>query len=169
MKRRVFLRRAAAGVAAGAAAAPAIGQSQPTIHWRMASSFPKSLETIYGTGESITRRVAEITDGRFQIRMFAADELVPGLQVLDAVQNGTVECGHSAAYYYVEKDPAFAFATALPFGLNARQQNAWMYHGGGLAAMAGLFKDYQSVQIPCGNTGAQMGGWFRKEIKSVAD
>ena len=169
MRRRNFLRSAAAGIAAGTAAAPAIAQSQPAIQWRMASSFPKNLDTIYGAGENITRRVAEITEGRFQIRIFAAGEIVPGLQVLDAVQNGTVECGHTASYYYVGKDPAFAFATALPFGLNARQQNAWMYHGGGMKAMAALFKDYQCIQIPGGNTGAQMGGWFRKEIKSVAD
>ena len=169
MRRRAFLGGAAAGIAAGTVTAPAIAQSQPGIQWRMASSFPKSLDTIYGASEAITRRVADITDGRFQIRLFAADEIVPGLQVLDAVQKTTVECGHTASYYYVDKDPAFAFATALPFGLNARQQAAWMYHGGGRQAMAALFKDYQCVQIPAGNTGAQMGGWFRKEIKSVAD
>ncbi len=169
MKRRDFLKKTGAGLAAGAVAAPAIAQSQPALHWRMASSFPKSLDTLYGTGELLVRRVADATDGKFQIRLFAGGEIVPGLQVLDAVQNGTVECGHTAPYYYVGKDPAFAFATAIPFGLNARQQNAWMYYGGGLQAMAGLFREYGCIQFPAGNTGVQMGGWFRKEIKSLAD
>ena len=169
MKRRSFLKRAAAGVAAGAVAAPALAQSQPTIQWRLASSFPKGLDTIYGAAEIISKRVAEISENRFQIRVFSAGELVPGLQVLDAVQNGTVECGHTAPYYYIGKDPAFAFATALPFGLNARQQNAWMYYGGGLEAVADLFKDYGCIQFVSGNTGAQMGGWFRKEINTVDD
>ena len=113
--------------------------------------------------------MAEGSDGKFQIRVFAAGEIVPGLQVLDAVQNGTVQCGHTAPYYYIGKDPAFAFATAVPFGLNARQQNAWMYYGGGMEAMAALFKEYGCVQFPAGNTGVQMGGWYRKEIKSLAD
>jgi TRAP-type mannitol/chloroaromatic compound transport system substrate-binding protein len=169
MKRRSFLKKAAAGIAAGTVAAPAIAQSQPAIQWRMASSFPKSLDTLFGAAEIISRRVAEATDGRFQIRVFAGGEIVPGLQVLDAVQNGTVECGHTAPYYYVGKDPAFAFATCLPFGLNARQQNAWMYYGGGLKALEGLFREYGCVQFVAGNTGVQMGGWFRREIKSVAD
>jgi TRAP-type mannitol/chloroaromatic compound transport system substrate-binding protein len=169
VRRRRFLGGAGAGLAAAAVAAPAIAQSQPQIRWRMASSFPKSLDTLFGSGELITRRVSELTEGRFQIRHFAAGEIVPGLQVLDAVQNATVECGHTAPYYYVGKDPAFAFATALPFGLNARQQNAWMYYGGGIQAMAPLFKEYNCVQFPAGNTGAQMGGWYRKEIRSLAD
>lgn len=169
MTRRTFLRSAVAGIAAATAAGPAIAQSQAAITWRMASSFPKSLDTLFGGGELIVRRVAEITDGKFRIRLFAGGEIVPGLQVLDAVQNGTVESGHTAAYYYIGKDPAFAFATALPFGLNARQQNAWMYYGGGTQAMADLFKDYGCVQFPGGNTGVQMGGWYRKEIKSIAD
>ena len=163
------MRSAAAGVAAATAAAPALAQSKPAVQWRMASSFPKNLDTLFGAGELITRRVSEVTDGRFQIRIFAGGEIVPGLQVLDAVQNATVECGHTAPYYYIGKDPAFAFGTALPFGLNARQQNAWMYYGGGTQAMAELFKEYGCVQFPWGNTGAQMGGWYRKEIKTVAD
>ena len=93
--------------------------------------MPKSLDTIYGGGEYFAKRVAEITDNKFQIQLFAAGEIVPGLQALDAVQNGTVEMGHTAPYYYWGKDPAFAFGTALPFGLNTRQQNAWLHFGGG--------------------------------------
>jgi TRAP-type mannitol/chloroaromatic compound transport system substrate-binding protein len=169
MKRRAFLQKAAVGLAAGTVAAPAIAQSQPAIQWRLASSFPKSLDTIFAAADIVSKRVAEITENKFQIRVFAAGEIVPGLQVLDAVQNGTVECGHTAPYYYVGKDPAFALGTAIPFGLNARQQIAWKYYGGGHEAMAQLFKDYNVVHIQCGNTGAQMGGWYRKEIKTVAD
>ncbi|MSQ70545.1 MAG: ABC transporter substrate-binding protein [Betaproteobacteria bacterium] len=172
MQRRDFLTKAGLGAAAGAAAtlaAPAIAQGSPTIQWRLTSSFPKSLDTIYGAADIISKRVSEVTEGKFTIRAFAAGEIVPGLQALDAVQAGTVECCHTAPYYYIGKDPAFAFGTNVPFGLNCRQQNAWMYYGGGLEAMAPLFKDYGCIQIPAGNTGAQMGGWYRKEIKSVAD
>jgi len=168
-RRRSFLARAAAGVAGTAAVAPAIAQTQPMLQWRLASSFPKSLDTVFYPAEQISKRIAEITDNKFQIRVFAAGEVVPPLQVLDAVQSATVECGHTAPYYYVGKDPAFAFGTNIPFGLNARQQNAWWYEGGGREAMADLFKDYGIVEFNAGNTGAQMGGWYRKEIKTVAD
>jgi TRAP-type mannitol/chloroaromatic compound transport system substrate-binding protein len=117
----------------------------------------------------MTKALAEATDNKFQIRVFAAGEIVPGLQVADAVQNGTVECGHTASYYYVGKDPTFAFDTAVPFGLNARQQDAWMIHGGGRELMNEFYKEYNIHAVTCGNTGAQMGGWFRKEIKTVED
>jgi TRAP-type mannitol/chloroaromatic compound transport system substrate-binding protein len=170
MQRRRFLKTAGIGaVAASSFAAPAIAQSMPEIRWRCASSFPKSLDTIFGAGEVMTKALAEATDNKFQIRLFAAGEIVPGLQVADAVQNGTVECGHTASYYYVGKDPTFAFDTAVPFGLNARQQDAWMVHGGGKQLMNEFYKDYSIHAISCGNTGAQMGGWFRKEIKSLDD
>ncbi|MFZ5483593.1 MAG: TRAP transporter substrate-binding protein [Pseudomonadota bacterium] len=176
MQRRDFLTGASAGLAASALAAcggkqeaaPATGEL-PTVRWRLASSYPKSLDTIYGAAEVMAKRVEAITQGRFQIRVYAGGDIVPGLQVLDAVQQGTVECGHSASYYYVGKNMAFAFDCAVPFGLSARQQNAWMYHGGGLELTRALFKDYNILNFPGGNTGVQMGGWFRKEIKSLAD
>ena len=169
-RRRVLLGGAAALAASPVAAqAPAVVSSQPSVQWRLASSFPKSLDTLFGAGELFTRRVAEVTDNRFQIRLFAAGEIVKGLDVLDAVQSGTVECGHTAPYYYIGKDPAFAFGTSIPFGLNGRQQNAWWYQGGGREALAELFKDYGCVEFNAGNTGAQMGGWYRKEIRTPAD
>src|SRR5262245_55608312 len=171
MKRRDFIKTAGLGAAAGAAtvAAPAIAQTQPSITWRMATSWPKSLDTLFGGAEFVARRVGELTDGKFQIRAFAAGEIVPALQVLDAVQAGTVELGHTASYYYFGKDPAFAFGTAVCFGMNVRQQNAWWLFGGGSEAMAPLYKDYGCMALLAGNTGCQMGGWFRKEIKTVAD
>ena len=171
MKRRDFIKTAGLGAAAGAAtvAAPAIAQSQPSITWRMATSWAKSLDTLYGGAEYVCKRVGELTDGKFQIRAFAAGEIVPGLQVLDAVQAGTVEIGHTATYYYFGKDPAFGLGTSVCFGPNARQNHAWWYFGGGSEAMAPLFKDYGCIALLAGNTGCQMGGWYRKEIKSVAD
>ena len=169
MERRSFLKKAAAGVAAAGVAAPAIAQSQPSIQWRLAASWPKSLDTLYGGAELVARRVGEITDGKFTIRTFAAGEIVPALQVLDAVQAGTVELGHTATYYYFGKDPAFALGTSVCFGMNTRQTNAWYYFGGGREAMEPLFRDYGCIAIPAGNTGCQMGGWYRKEIKSLDD
>jgi TRAP-type mannitol/chloroaromatic compound transport system substrate-binding protein len=169
MERRAFLKTAGIGAAATTIAAPAIAQSQPEIKWRLASSFPKSLDTIYGGAETIAQRVSAATGGKFQIRVFAAGELVPGLQVLDAVQAGTVEMGHTAMYYYVGKDPTFAFEATIPFGMNTRQHLAWMYQGGGKELVGDFLKDYNIVSFPAGQTGAQMGGWYRKEIKTPAD
>jgi TRAP-type mannitol/chloroaromatic compound transport system substrate-binding protein len=169
MKRRSFLKKAAAGAAAGVVAAPAIAQSSPSITWRLTCSWPKSLDTLYGGPDHIAKRVAEITENKFQIRVFAAGEIVPALQVLDAVQAGTTEAGHTAPYYYFGKDPAFAFGTSLCFGMNARQQTAWWHFGGGKEAMAPLYKDYGILSFLAGNTNCQMGGWWRKEIKTVAD
>src|ERR1043166_494434 len=170
MKRREFLKSAGVGLAASTAvAAPAIAQSMPEIKWRMATSWPKSLDTLYGGCEYFSRRVAEITDNKFQIQVFAAGEIVPGLQVLDAVQNGTVEIGNTACYYYWGKDAAFTFGTALPFGLNTRQMNAWLRFGEGEALMNELLGRFNIIGFAAGNTGAQMGGFFRKEIKTVDD
>ena len=169
MKRREFLKAAGVGVATSAIAAPAIAQSMPETKWRMTASWPKSLDTLYGGCELFVKRVAEITDNKFQIQLFAAGEIVPGLQVLDAVQAGTVEMGSTAAYYYFGKDPAFTFGTALPFGLNARQINAWQTFGGGNELMNELFASYNCIGFPSLNTGAQMGGWFRKELNNLGD
>jgi len=172
MERRSFLKHAGAGAVAGATAlvaAPAIAQSTPAVKWRLASSFPKSLDTIYGGADDLANRVRALTDGKFDIRPFAAGEIVPGLQVMDAVKDGTVECGHTAPFYFFGKNAAFAFDCAVPFGLTARQMNAWLYVGGGLQLMREFYGVYNIVNFPGGNTGAQMGGWFRKEIKSVAD
>ena len=169
MKRREFLKAGGIGLAASAVAAPAIAETLPEIKWRLAASWPKSLDTLYGGVEFFAKRVAEITDNKFQIQTFAAGEVVGGLQVLDAVQNGTVEMGNTALYYYWGKNPAFTFGTSLPFGLNTRQHIAWLLHGGGQDMLNDLLKEYNTWSIPTGSTGAQMGGWFRKEIKSTED
>ena len=160
---------AAPAAGASAPAAPAVIGSNPAVEWRLASSFPKSLDTIFGAGELLATRVRELTDGKFNIKVFAAGEVVPGLQVLDAVQNNTVQIGHTAGYYYFGKNPTLCFDTTIPFGLTARQQNAWMLQGNGMKLMREFFKEYNVVNFLGGNTNAQMGGWFRKEIKTVAD
>ena len=169
MDRRSLLTGGAVGAGATALAAPALAQSQPDVRWRMASSYPKNLDTLYGAGAQIAKRVAAATDGRFQIQVFAAGEIVGGLQVLDSVGNGTVECGYSLSSFYVGKDPTFMFEASVPFGLNTRHHNAWMIHGGGLALVRDFLAGYNVVNFPAGNTGAQMGGWFRKEITSLED
>ena len=169
MQRRKFIQGAGMAGILATGTAPAFAQGGPEIRWRLASSFPKSLDTIYGAAEQMSKRVAAATGGRFQIQVFAAGEIVPGLQVLDAVQNGTVQAGHTAPYYYWGKDPAFALDTAIPFGLNARQMNAWQIFGGGLELFRDFYKGYNIHNCPAGNTGAQMGGWYRKEIKTAAD
>ncbi len=145
------------------------GGDLPRVEWNMATSWPQSLDTIYGGAVTVCDRVREMTGGRFDITPYAAGELAPGLEVLDNVQTGAVECGHTASYYYVGKNPALAFGTSVPFGLNAQQQNAWYYHGGGLEEMHKLYADFNVINFPAGNTGVQMGGWFKNQIASVSD
>jgi TRAP-type mannitol/chloroaromatic compound transport system substrate-binding protein len=178
MKRRDFAKKAVLGaLAAGTAAAcsPGAGDGAPAVHtgrritWRLASSFPRGLDTIYGAAEDLSRRLATLTDGRFQLRVYPAGELVPGLQVLDAVQQGTAQVGHSASYYFIGKNTALAFDCSMPFGLTVRGHNAWLLYGGGLERMREVFADFNVVNFPGGNTGTQMGGWFRRPVRSAAD
>src|SRR5437763_4831569 len=171
MERRKFIGTAGAGMAGilAAGAAPAFAQGAPEIKWRLASSFPKSLDTIYGAAEVMSKRVAACTNNKFQIQVFAGGEIVPPFGVVDAVQNGTVQCAHTAPYYFWGKAPAFALDTAIPFSLNARQTNAWQIFGGGNELFDEFYKAYNIKRFAAGNTGCQMGGWFRKEIKTVAD
>ncbi|MGC6483391.1 MAG: TRAP transporter substrate-binding protein [Synechococcus sp.] len=179
MQRRQLLRSSgqalAAAAGAGALSACTIRRAtqtqsgdRPQVRWRMATSWPVSLDTIYGGAATICQRVEAMSGGNFIIEPFAAGEIVPGLEVLDAVQAGSVECGHTASYYYVGKNPAFAFGTAVPFGLTAQQQNAWLYQGGGHEAMDRLFADFGAKSFPAGNTGGQLGGWFKRPVEDVA-
>lgn len=169
MKRRQFLRAAGAGVAGAAIASPAIAQPEPEIRWRCTSSFARSLDTIFGAAEGFARSVAALTGDRFQIQVFAANDIAPAFQALDAVENGEVEMCHTASSYYVGKDPCFAFGSAIPFGLNSRMNAAWILAGGGLDMLNEFYRKYKVTMLPGGSAGAQMGGWFRKEINSVAD
>ncbi len=174
MKRRAFLKKTlpaalAGGVLAGCrneSAAPAV-ITHPRIDWRLASSYPRSLDTLFGSAEYFCKRLAELTDNRFLIRPYPAGELVPGLQVLDAVQQGTAQAGQTAGYYYTGKHPALAFETTMPFGLTMRQQMAWLTRAGGLDLIAGVLSDFNIIPFHGGGTGAQMGGWFRKELADM--
>jgi TRAP-type mannitol/chloroaromatic compound transport system substrate-binding protein len=158
------------GQAQAPAQPPAQSNPMPALDWQMATSWPVALDTIFGGAQTVADRVSAITEGKFKITPRAAGELAPGTQVLDVVSQGAVEIGHTASYYYIGKSPITAFGTALPFGLNAQQQNAWLYDGGGLAKLQELYaKLFNVIQWPAGNTGVQMGGWFRKEINTIAD
>jgi len=168
MDRRSLIKHAGIAGVLAAGVAPAV-QAQAAIRWRLASSFPKSLDTIHGAAETFAKKVGEMSGGKFTISVHAAGELMPAFGVVDGVQNGTVECCHTAPYYFFGKDETFALGCAIPFGLNSRQMTAWMYEGNGLKLMREFYKNYNIVNFPAGNTGAQMGGWYRKQIKSMAD
>ena len=168
MDRRSIIKQAGLAGVLAAGVAPAV-HAQATVRWRLASSFPNSLDTIYGAANVFAQKVKELTNGKFEISVHAAGELVPAFGVVDAVQQGTVECCHTAPYYFFGKDPTFALGCAVPFGMNSRQMSAWMYQGNGLKLMREFYANYNIISFPMGNTGAQMGGWFRKPIKSLAD
>ena len=168
MDRRSLIKHAGIAGVLAAGAAPAV-HAQAAIRWRLASSFPKALDTIYGGAEEFAKKVNDMTGGKFTISVHAGGELMPAFGVVDGVQEGTVECAHTAPYYFFGKDDTFALDCAIPFGLNSRQMTAWMYEGNGLKLMREFYTAYNIVNFPMGNTGAQMGGWYRKEIKGVAD
>ena len=184
LERRAFLGKAAVGAAAAGALAASCGGAadgaggqdgapavitNPNVRWRLASSYPRTVDAIFDTATRASESLSAMTDGRFQLRVYEANELVPAFEVMDAVQQGTVQVGHSPSYYYTGKAPVLAFDTCVPFGLNARQQHAWLYDAGGLELVRETFSDFNIVPFPAGNTGAQMGGWFRREIMTPAD
>jgi TRAP-type mannitol/chloroaromatic compound transport system substrate-binding protein len=146
-----------------------VATDQPMIRWRMATSWTKTIPIALGGAEIIAQRVSELTGGRFVITPYAANEIAPALEVMDAVQAGSVECGHTLSYYYTKKNSALAFASTMPFGLTATQQNAWMYYGGGIETLKPIYEALGVVGFPAGNTGVQMGGWFNREVNTLAD
>jgi TRAP-type mannitol/chloroaromatic compound transport system substrate-binding protein len=169
MERRSFLKTAGGSLAAAGLATPALAQSTPTVRWRLTSHAPKSLDAIFGSIEYFARRVSEITEGNFQIQVFAAGEIVPALQGLDAASNGTVEACQTASFYSVGKNPAFVFGTGLPFGPNPRGITAWNYFAGGMDLQNEFYHKFNVHGMPVGNMGCQMGGWFRREINKPED
>ena len=168
MDRRSIIKNAGIAGILAAGAAPAV-HAQAAIRWRLSSSFPKSLDTLYGSAEVFAKAVKNMSGGKFEISTHAAGEIMPAFGNLDAVQQGSIEIAHTAAYYFFGKDPTFALGCIIPFGLNSRQMTAWTLEGNGLKLMREFYAKYNIINFPCGNTGAQMGGWFRKEIKTVAD
>jgi TRAP-type mannitol/chloroaromatic compound transport system substrate-binding protein len=168
MERRSVLRTAGIAGILAAGAAPAV-HAQQSVRWRIASSFPKSLDTIYGGAEVFAQQVRAMSGGRFDISVHAAGELMPAFGVVDSVQGGSIEAAHTAPYYFFGKDETFAIGGAIPFGLNSRQMSAWTFEGNGLKLMREFYARYNIIHFACGNTGAQMGGWMRKEIRSATD
>jgi TRAP-type mannitol/chloroaromatic compound transport system substrate-binding protein len=168
MHRRSLIKHAGIAGVLAAGVAPAV-QAQATVRWRLASSFPKSLDTIFGSAEMFAKTVKALSGGKFEVSVHAAGELMPAFGVVDALQNGTVDMAQTAPYYFTGKDPIFAFGCAVPFGLTARQMDAWMEHGNGRKLMDQFYANYNFKSRSAGNTGTQMGGWYRKEIKTVKD
>ena len=168
MDRRLLIKNAGLAGVLAAGVAPAV-HAQAAIRWRLASSFPKSLDTIFGAADTFSKAVKAMSGGKFEISVHAAGELMPAFGVVDGVQQGSIECAHTAPYYFFGKDETFALGCAIPFGLNSRQMTAWMYEGNGMKLMREFYAKFNIVNFPGGNTGAQMGGWYRKEIKSLAD
>ncbi|MEN9590879.1 MAG: hypothetical protein RLZZ481_2665 [Pseudomonadota bacterium] len=169
MDRRSVIKGAGLAGVIASLSTPAIVHAQANVRWRLSSSFPKSLDTLYGASEVFAKHVSDMTGGKFVVSCHAPGELVPAFGVVDAVQNQTIECASTAAYYFFGKDETFALGCAIPFGMNTRQINAWMYEGNGMKLTREFYAAYNIVNFPMGNTGAQMGGWFRKEIKTAAD
>jgi TRAP-type mannitol/chloroaromatic compound transport system substrate-binding protein len=170
MERRSFLSKAAVGGAATAVlAAPAIISAQPAVRWRLSSSFPKALDTLYGVSPVFAEKVSQLTGGKFVISTHAAGEITPAFGVVDAIQQGSIEAASTAPYYFFGKDETFALDCAIPFGMNSRQMTAWYYEGNGLKLTREFYANYNIMNFPMGNTGAQMGGWFRKEVKNLGE
>ncbi|HEY1027999.1 MAG TPA: TRAP transporter substrate-binding protein [Pseudomonas sp.] len=179
MKRRDILAAAGVGLAATAlvgckddsksAAAPQEGSSSQTFTWKMVTSWPKNFPGVGVGAEHFAKLVEEMSNGRLKIKVYAAGELVPALEVFDAVSRGTAEMGHGAPYYWKGKVPAAQFFCALPFGPNALEMNAWLHYGGGMQLWEEVYKPFGVLPMACGNTGVQTAGWFNKEITSVDD
>jgi TRAP-type mannitol/chloroaromatic compound transport system substrate-binding protein len=168
MDRRSLIKRAGIAGVLASGIAPAV-HAQAAVRWRLSSSFPKSLDTIFGSAETMSRTVKALSGGKFEISVHAAGELMPAFGNVDALTNGTIEMGQTAPYYFTGKDPIFAFGCAVPFGLTARHMDAWMEHGNGRKLMDAFYAKYNMRSFSAGNTGTQMGGWYRKEIKTVND
>jgi TRAP-type mannitol/chloroaromatic compound transport system substrate-binding protein len=168
MDRRSLIKHAGIAGVLAAGVAPVV-HAQAAVRWRLASSFPKSLDTLFGAEETLARKVNEMSGGKFVISTHGAGELMPAFGVVDGIQQGSVEMAHTAAYYFFGKDEAFTLSCSIPFGLNSRQMTAWMFEGNGLKLTREFYRNYNIINFPGGNTGAQMGGWYRKEIKTVAD
>jgi TRAP-type mannitol/chloroaromatic compound transport system substrate-binding protein len=169
VERRAMLKLTGLAGIVASGMAPALVKAQENLRWRLASSFPKNLDTIYGGGEVFAQKVRELSDGKFTISVHAGGELMPAMGVVDALEQNSVEAAHTAPYYFFGKNEAFALSCAIPFGMNSRQLTAWMYHGNGLKLTRDFYANYNIVNFPCGNSGVQMGGWFRKQINTPDD
>lgn len=168
MKRRDFL-KGAATAATAAAALPAPALSQNRVEWRMVTTWPKNFPGQGTAAERFAKKVGEATDGRLTIKVFGAGELVPAFESFDAVTRGAADCMHASPYYWQNKSKALNFFSTVPYGLTTNELNAWMLYGGGQELWDEIYAGFGLKGWHGGSTGVQMGGWFNKEIKSVAD
>jgi TRAP-type mannitol/chloroaromatic compound transport system substrate-binding protein len=167
--RRQFLAGLGLATAGMAIAKPALADPTPDAHWRLTSSFQPTLDLIYGGAQTFASTLSDLTDGHFTVSVLPAGEVASALDALDAASNGTVECAHTALHYYWNKDPTFVFGSSTPFGMNARQHTAWLTEAGGGELIDAFLADHKVFALPAGNTGGQMAGWFRKEVKATND
>jgi TRAP-type mannitol/chloroaromatic compound transport system substrate-binding protein len=172
--RRKFMKKVGIGAAAvgagiAASAVPAMAKKHKTYRWKMVTTWPPHFPMLGEGADKLAKWVEQMSGGRLKISVYGGGELVPPLGVFDAVSQGTVEMGHSAAYYWAGKSPAAQFFAAVPFGFNAQSLNAWLYSGGGMQLWEELYAKFNLKPFLAGNTGVQMGGWFNKEINSMAD
>lgn len=171
MRRREFIKKAGAGslVAGSVMVAPAVARGAETFKWKMITTWPKNFPGL-GTGaNNLAKLITEMSGGRIQVKVYGATELVPALEVFDAVSRGTAEMGHGAAYYWKGKSEVAQFFSAVPFGLTAQEMNGWLYHGGGMQLWTQIYDHFNLIPAAAGNTGVQMGGWFNKQINSLKD
>ena len=150
-------------------AASGIAEKQQYFKWKLATTWPKNYPGLGTAPENFAKKVDAMSNGRLQIKVFGAGQLVPAFEVFDAVSQGTAEMGHGASYYWTGKSKAAAFFTSVPFGLNAQEMNGWLHYGGGLELWRELYRDFNLVPFAAGNTGVQMAGWFNREINSMDD
>lgn len=178
MKRRNFVAAAGAATLLGACGqtkdcatgeAEASTQTQEVIKWTMVTTWPPGFQGLGTSAEYLAEQINKLSNGRMEVKVYGAGELVPALQVFDAVSSGSVEMGHGAAYYWKGKLPAASFFSSVPFGLNAQEMNGWLLKGGGLELWQELYAPYNLIPMPGGNTDIQMAGWFNKEINSMED
>ncbi len=177
MKRRDFL----AGLGAGALTASALGgcarqesdasgsKSNETFRWKLVTTWPLNFPGVGSGVNDLATMVDAASGGRLKIKVYGGGELVPAFEAFDAVSRGTVEMGHSAAYYWKGKTPACQFFASIPFGMNAQEMNGWLYFGGGWELWREVYAPFNILPAPCGNSGVQMGGWFNREINTVDD
>ncbi|HMO48157.1 MAG TPA: TRAP transporter substrate-binding protein DctP [Rubrivivax sp.] len=168
MDRRSLIKQTGMAGILAAGIAPAV-HAQAAVRWRLATSFPKSLQTLHGCAVKFSETVKALSGGKFEVSVHAAGELIPAFGIVDALKDDSIEMGETAAYYFTGKDPAFAFGCAVPFGFTAQQNQAWKLHGNGHKLMDELYARYNFFGISALNTGTQMGGWYRNEMNSVAD
>ncbi len=166
--RRDFIKKVAVGSLLAATASPTIA-ARKRFNWKLVTTWPPNFPIFQEGVEKFASDIEKMSNRRLRISVYAGGELIPPMQTFDAVSQGTVQMGHGAAYYWAGKVPAAQFFTAVPFGMNAQGMNAWLYQGGGLNLWRDIYKPFNIVPFPMGNTGVQMGGWFRKKIDSIAD